>query len=133
MGKNDLKEAFETVKSLRTEKKGINPKVFSKRPLFCLLNEEGASCSAGGSTLTILPNGDVLPCRRLPIKLGNVFQDGIFKIWYTSEVLWKLRNINELNSKCRRCEHLDNCKGCRAMAYAVTGDYMGEDVLCWKD
>lgn len=134
LSKSELKEAIEVVGDLFLKNKGKKPMLFPYRPIFCLLEGEefGGSCSAGGSTLTILPDGDVLPCRRLPINLGNILKDGIFKIWYTSDVLWKLRGNQHLNSKCQKCEHLSKCRGCRGMAYAVTGDYLGEDVLCWK-
>lgn len=139
LNKEELKEAFEEVGKLFNERKRTKkrPELFPYRPLFCLLNEDGGSdlggaCSAGGSSLTIMPNGDVLPCRRLPIKIGNILEDSVFKIWYTSDVLWKLRNDNELNEKCVACKYLSKCRGCRAMAHAVTGNYMGEDVLCWK-
>jgi len=26
-----------------------------------------------------------------------------------------------------------HCRGCRAVAYAVTGDYMAKDPMCFKD
>jgi len=42
-----------------------------------------------------------------------------------------LRNPKELNQKCRECELLTNCRGCRAVAYAASGDFMGEDPQCW--
>ena len=139
LNKEELKEAFEEVGKLFNERKKTRkgPELFPYRPLFCLLNEDvgsefGGACSAGGSSLTIMPNGDVLPCRRLPIKVGNILQDGVFKIWYTSDVLWKLRNGSGLSEKCATCKYLSKCRGCRAMAYAVTGNYMGEDMLCWK-
>lgn len=106
------------------------------RPLFALLAPEnptvGALCSAGNNALTIMPDGTVYPCRRLPIPIGNVLTDGFYKIWYGSEVLWRIRNPQILNVKCRGCALLTQCRGCRAMAYFMTGDYMAEDPQCWK-
>lgn len=111
------------------------------RPLWvntCRDAEEGASrgiggfCPVGLSALAILPDATVLPCRRLEISLGNILNDGLYKIWYTSELLWRIRNKNNLKGKCSGCSNIPYCGGCRAIAYYLTGDYMGEDVQCWK-
>lgn len=112
-----------------------NPK-FTKalpfRPLFCLFDQDvGAACSAGWSSLTILPDASVVPCRRLPIFLGNILTDGFYKIWFTNDTLWKLREARNLGGKCNECKYIPKCRGCRAMAYALTKDYMAEDSLCW--
>jgi radical SAM protein with 4Fe4S-binding SPASM domain len=92
----------------------------------------GAICSVGIDSLCILPDATVLPCRRLNIPIGNLKQDSIFKIWYTSDVLWKIRDKRNLKGKCHNCELIPRCSGCRAMAFAMTGDYLEEDPQCWK-
>ena len=97
-----------------------------------LKEEVGASCSIGVDSLCILPDATVFPCRRLPISIGNLKEDSIFKIWYTSKVLWDIRNKKNLKGKCDDCEFIPRCSGCRATAYAMTGDYLAEDPQCWK-
>lgn len=92
----------------------------------------GGFCPVGFTALAILHDGTVLPCRRMEIPLGNILTDGLYKIWYTSDVLWKIRDKNNLKGKCHGCENLPFCGGCRAVAYAATGDYMEEDPQCWK-
>lgn len=97
-----------------------------------LEKEVGASCSIGIDSLCILPDATVLPCRRLPIPIGNLKYENLFKIWYTSKVLWDIRNKRNLKGKCADCEFVPRCSGCRATAYALTGDYLAEDPQCWK-
>ena len=52
-------------------------------------------CSTAYDSLTILPNGDVFPCRRLPINVGNVTEQTLYDIWYSSDVLWNLVKIRD--------------------------------------
>lgn len=91
----------------------------------------GGFCPVGLTALAILWDGTILPCRRLEIPLGNILTDGIFKVWYDNEILWRIRNKDNLKGKCNGCKQLAYCGGCRAIAYAVTGDYMESDVQCW--
>lgn len=117
--------------------KTLSPRMLLYRTLFCLLNPEdghiGAMCSIGNNALTIMPNGDVLPCRRLPIILGNLLEKTIYDIWYTHPFLWEIRNTDNLKGKCKDCEFIPVCRGCRAFAYAMTGDYLEADPQCWKE
>lgn len=91
----------------------------------------GGFCPVGFTSLAILWDGTVLPCRRLSIPIGNVLTDGIFKIWYNSELLWDIRDKSKLKGKCHGCINVERCGGCRAIAYETTGDYLGEDIQCW--
>jgi radical SAM protein with 4Fe4S-binding SPASM domain len=111
-------------------------RILMYRPLFGLLDcndpTVGAMCSVGNNALTIMHDGTILPCRRLPIALGNILVDNLFKIWYDSFLLWEIRNPSNLKGKCRNCEFIPVCRGCRAAAFAKTGDYLAEDPQCWK-
>ena len=143
MNKEDIKrfymspeELHDTYKKIYDKKleieKNSKLKIRVSRPLWTLLdNNIGGFCPAGLTSLAILYDGTVLPCRRLEIPLGNILKDGLFKIWYTSPVLWRLRNKNRLLGKCNNCKFLHACGGCRAIAYTVNGDYMAEDPQCW--
>lgn len=129
----ELRELYKAVYQIAVNQPPVRLLLY--RPLFALLAPEdptvGALCSAGNNALTIMPDGTLFPCRRLPIPIGNVLADGFYKVWYGSEVLWKIRNPQNLNAKCRDCTLLTQCRGCRAMAYFTTGDYMAEDPQCW--
>jgi radical SAM protein with 4Fe4S-binding SPASM domain len=115
---------------------GKIPRILLYRPLFALLNGHdptvGAMCSAGTNALTIMHDGTILPCRRLPIPIGNALTDSFYKVWYTSKTLWDIRNPENIKGKCSGCDLLAACRGCRALAYTVTGDYLAEDPQCWK-
>ena len=36
---------------------------------------KGATCELGGGAMAIMPDGTVHPCRRLPVRVGNVFEE----------------------------------------------------------
>jgi radical SAM protein with 4Fe4S-binding SPASM domain len=89
----------------------------------------GAPCVIGRDGICVMPNGDVLPCRRFPISIGNLLRDSLSTIWEKSELLEKLRKKENLKGKCGRCEMRD-CRGCRSLALALTGDFLEEDPHC---
>lgn len=88
-------------------------------------------CAAGTRYVTILPNGDVIPCMLLQVKLGNVREKSLVDIWNNSPVLATLRNRDLLKGKCGICSHKRTCAGARCKAYEKTGDMMAEDPTCW--
>ncbi len=88
-----------------------------------------SGCAAGVSGLTIQPNGNVLPCRRLPLSLGNVRRDSLREVWAASPVLEALRDRKRYTGKCGSCSRWALCRGCRAIAYAYSRAQGGEDFL----
>lgn len=108
-------------------------KIRTSRPLWGLTNPDfGGYCPVGVSSLCIMHNAEILPCRRLEIPIGNVLSEGIYKAWYTAPLLWEIRKKNKLDFACGSCSLLSKCSGCRAAAYAWSGDYLGKDPHCWK-
>ncbi len=92
----------------------------------------GAPCVIGVDGLCIMPEGNVFPCRRFPISIGNLLETSLKQIWDESEILEKLRRKENLKGKCGSCG-IDDCRGCRSLALALTGDYLAEDPHCWYD
>ena len=95
-------------------------------------------CAAGVSGLTLMADGTVTPCRRLPVPLGNVRRDSLRELWSGSPVLERLRDRNRYQGKCGRCRRWAVCRGCRAMAYAFSRDrgrtrLVGEDPQCFLE
>lgn len=95
-----------------------------------------SGCAAGVSGLTILSDGTLVPCRRLPIPLGNLRADSIREVWSTSPVLEALRDKGAYHGACGSCARWADCRGCRAVAYAFarsqgSDDFLGEDPQCF--
>jgi len=88
-------------------------------------------CAAGISILCISADGNILPCSRLQIALGNVCEVSLSDIWHSSEVLAMLRDRDNLRGKCGACRYRNWCGGCRAMALTRLGDHLAEDPSCW--
>ncbi len=49
-----------------------------------------------------------------------------------SKVLKDLRDFEKMKNNCK-CEDVYYCRGCRAIAYAITGNYMAKDPMCFKE
>lgn len=93
-------------------------------------------CSAGVSGLTVLADGTLVPCRRLPVPIGNLRTDSLREVWAMSPVLGALRDQGRYKGKCGSCDRWNNCRGCRAIAYAYSqtrgeGDFLAEDPQCF--
>ncbi len=87
-------------------------------------------CLAGLGVLFVGHQGDVFPCGYLPVKCGNVLEDKLSEIWYNNQDLARMRDSNGLEGKCGVCGYRHMCGGCRARAYAATGNYMAEEPFC---
>lgn len=100
-------------------------------PLRMLIDEqEAAGCQIGNNILALTPNGDMLPCCKLPISIGNILSMDFHDAW-NSRIMDEFRSSRNLKGKCGCCVHKGICKGCRAAAYAASGDYLAEDPQCW--
>jgi radical SAM protein with 4Fe4S-binding SPASM domain len=89
-------------------------------------------CSAGNTLITIQPNGDLYPCRRMPIRIGNVLETPLADLYRNNPLLQQLRDPAQLPHGCEACPHAAQCGGgLRCLAYAVTGDPFRPDPGCW--
>ncbi len=79
---------------------------------------------------TILPNGDLLACRRMESKVGNSRTDSVTAVTDSARMK-EYRDVKNI-SKCRDCELLNWCRGCRAVGFNATGDLQAADPCCWK-
>jgi AdoMet-dependent heme synthase len=87
-------------------------------------------CLAGQLICLINVDGDVLPCSYLPKPAGNIFSSSFKDIWENSKLFLELRDFTGYKGACGQCEYLQVCGGCRARAYAMTGDYLAPEPFC---
>jgi len=89
-------------------------------------------CAAGDTLITIQPSGDLYPCPRMPIKIGNVLEEPLSKLYYDSQLFRRLRGRTIISDGCRGCLHAETCQGgLKCLSYAVTGDPFRADPGCW--
>lgn len=98
-------------------------------PASPLLVEDASRCLAGVAYCRVTPEGHVTPCPYLPIPAGNVRARPFAVIWQEAAIFRALREPT-LAGRCGRCEFARLCGGCRARAFATTGDVLGEDPWC---
>jgi radical SAM protein with 4Fe4S-binding SPASM domain len=91
----------------------------------------GAPCVIGVDGLCVMPVGQVFPCRRFPVPIGNLMDESLDHLWTHSKLLNTLRHKENLKGQCRTCGYSE-CRGCRSLALALTGDYLEEDPHCWR-
>ena len=87
-------------------------------------------CGAGRAYFALDHNADVYPCVFLPIRVGNLLRDGFEKVWFDSELFNAFRDRDASQHAAHSCPFRYVCGGCRAHAYAVTGDPLGPDPTC---
>ena len=64
------------------------------------------------------------------LSAGNLHQQSLAEIWENAPVFQQLRDTGNLKGKCGYCEFRNICMGCRARAFAATGDFLDEEPFC---
>jgi radical SAM protein with 4Fe4S-binding SPASM domain len=90
-------------------------------------------CSLGTLSFTVLPNGEVIGCRRhLGSLIGKVPEQSFREIFLNSRRLNDLRKFEKIE-KCNKCKWLYHCRGCRAVAYGRSKTIYSPDPQCWLE
>jgi len=91
-----------------------------------------SGCMGGRGFGFISYRGDVQTCGFLDMSAGNLIENrfNFKKIWTESEFLNKIRDLSQYKDNCGLCEYVGLCGGCRARAYAMSGDYLAADPVC---
>ncbi|MFA5112232.1 MAG: radical SAM protein [Desulfobaccales bacterium] len=141
LSREEVRRFYENILALRVE--GLE--IATGDPMAAQMNTPAPAedesfpaggCAAGVSGLTILADGTVTPCRRLPIPLGKVGEVPLREIWAASPILEQLRDKGRYSGKCGRCRRWSACRGCRAIAYAYAQsqgnpEFLGPDPQCF--
>ncbi len=89
----------------------------------------GTRCPCGLQYCRITPDGKLTPCPYLPVVAADLRLTSFAEAWRASPVFRQLRT-GDLGGKCGRCGYRELCGGCRARAYAESGDILAEDASC---
>ncbi len=108
----------------RAREEGIGFLWYSPVPL-CTFNPiahgfGNKSCAAVTGLLSVDPQGNIIPCSSWPMPIGSLLRKSFQDIWQTP-MLSYFENIEYAPEKCRRCEHLDVCKGACPLYWQACG------------
>ncbi len=87
-------------------------------------------CLGGQGFAFVSYRGEVQPCGYLELVAGNVRERPLEEIWAGSTLFRQLRAVDDYRGKCHACQYRKVCGGCRARAYAMTGEVLAEDPIC---
>lgn len=88
-------------------------------------------CGAGESLITVLEDGIVLPCRRLPIDCGNIKEKTLLEIYSDNKTMRGLREQRDPPHGCEKCSYFFLCDGgAKCISYAITKDPFSRDPGC---
>lgn len=89
-------------------------------------------CLAGGGFVFVSHRGTMQPCGFLDIPCGDLRKEDFDfgKIYMESDIFRKLRDPDRYEGRCGVCEFRMVCGGCRARAYAASGDILTADTTC---
>ncbi|MGW5648433.1 pyrroloquinoline quinone biosynthesis protein PqqE [Saccharopolyspora sp. NPDC003752] len=88
----------------------------------------------GKLQLTVVPNGDALPCpaaHTLPLPRVSVREKSLAWIWAESPLFQRFRGTGWMPEPCRGCPRREiDFGGCRCQAFLLTGDAARTDPVC---
>lgn len=84
----------------------------------------------GNGLVFVSHTGDVFPSGFLPLSAGNLRSRSLADIYRNSPLFRALRDVAQLEGKCRDCEFVHVCAGSRARAYAETGNFLASEPRC---
>jgi pyrroloquinoline quinone biosynthesis protein E len=128
-----LERAETVVRAARERLRGrmeiiyVLPDYYSRYPKPCM-------GGWGRRQLTVVPNGDVLPCptaHQVPLPRASVREHALAWIWDQSPVFQAFRGTDWMPDPCRGCDRRElDFGGCRCQAFQLTGDAARTDPVC---
>jgi radical SAM protein with 4Fe4S-binding SPASM domain len=110
---------------------GARTEISLHRALQFLAGGAPYRCTAGDSLITVMPDGTLYPCRRLPMNAGNLNETPLASL-YDGPMLRALRDQSVVANGCEKCVYERLCRGgLRCLSYATTGSVDRADPGCW--
>lgn len=120
-------------KERKRTKRSSHTVISAERSLQFIAGGDGYLCGAGGALLVLLSDGTILPCRRLPLPLGNIFEEGKVEDILKSSEIWQMLTRPQYSNDCLACSDFGRCKGgAKCVTYAQTGYFFAKDINCPK-
>ena len=94
------------------------------------MNTMTKGCLAATGVVFISHRGELFPCGYLPLEAGNLREQPFGDIWQNAPLFASLRDPDMLEGNCGICDFKRVCSGCRARAYGMTGNHLGEEPFC---
>ncbi len=134
-------EALKSLYRMQMEYKGrlmINSKcapqykrvVYENDPDSVYTRTYSGGCPAATHYSRITPEGNLTPCPFIEEPVGSLKSASFKELWTQSPLMLQLRDRKKLEGRCGSCEFSAMCSGCRARAFAETGNYMAQDPSC---
>ncbi len=102
--------------------------VHARAPQSPVLNY-ASRCPCGVQYCRIAPDGKLTACPYLPLPAGDLRAQSFADVWRNAPLFLQIREA-KIGGKCGRCGYRAMCGGCRARAYAESGDPLGHDPAC---
>lgn len=103
---------------------------FKKNRLRIDLNEMAYGCGMGYRHLTVLSDGDILLCRKIEKKIGNILKDNLVALYQKNKIIRDILK-NNLIKGCKKCKLKQVCRGCPSISYAINKNFNEKDPQCW--
>lgn len=90
----------------------------------------GVGCGAAFNFVSLLPDGEVHACRKLPSLLGNIYENSLTKIYHTPLA----ERYRMGSSACTSCAIRPVCGGCPAVSHGFDRDIFSDlDPYCFRE
>jgi radical SAM protein with 4Fe4S-binding SPASM domain len=110
---------------------GHRTEIALHRALQFLAGGPAYRCTAGDTLITVMPDGTLYPCRRMPIDAGNLHQTPLDQL-YDGKLFRQLRDPAQIASGCEKCSYERLCRGgLRCLSYATQNTFTVADPGCW--
>jgi len=133
MSEDETKDYIKLIKKVRENKKYNRSRtlVSADRALQFMAEGNYYSCSAGKNLLTVMPDGTVYPCRRMPVHIGNINESSLTDIYEKNAFVGELKSNRSIKG-CETCKFMNLCRGgLKCLSFATHQDAFVKDVGCW--